>query len=232
MPVNSRPYFVWYDSTADNVLPLQGDNPAGSEFLPIGSANRRSVLSGNGNNYAVGDMTVAPRGVKSIVWSSEGYTVNGNVIPALTVAQKKATGSQVTNAGGTIGTIAGALDTSAYRDLILFVNFISFTGGTSIQFEYDFLDDAGTPASVAVWKPTALTAAGQQLVNIGSNTPFLQAAAAAATAPSASFGSMSLPAGIIAYSVPLMLPPNGQFQWTVVGTMTTCVWTAFIYGVS
>lgn len=215
MAVNTRPWFSWFDGTADIPLSTVGDNPANAEFLPIGSANRR-LINQAGTTYAIGDLTVASRGAKNIIWSSEGYTSNlNNVIPALTANQKKATGSHVANAGGTLGTVAGALDLSPYRAITLFVVLTSLTGGTtpSFQPELDFIDDAGTPNVIAAFKPTAATAATSWITSAGQGL---------STATITGFT-------ITLIGTPVF--PNGQVQWTISGGPTAVAWTGILYGI-
>src|SRR5258708_6683671 len=128
---NKRPYFLGTDATTD-VWPQQGDYPQGPRFINLAAVNPRTILGGDGGSYEVSDQTVSPRGSKNVIWSSEGYTFNGNTIAALSAAQKKVTGTHATNIG-----VAGALDFSPYRNLTLAINLTTFTGGTSIQFELD-----------------------------------------------------------------------------------------------
>ena len=236
MAVNSRPWFSWFDGTADIPISTAGDNPANTEFLPIQGVNRRVITGGDTKSYAVGDLTVASRGAKNIIWSSEGYTSNLNVVvPALTANQKKATGSHVTNAGGTISTVASALDFSPYRAAHAVIVLASFTGGASPSFqpEIDFIDDAGTPNVIPLWKPSAVTSAtswwnvlGQGLVL--PETPLT--AAANNVAMATGFTSFAAITGWTLTSIPLPLLPNAQFQWTIANTPTAVAWTAFIYG--
>lgn len=229
MSINQLPAFMWTDTTTDRV-PEQVFLPGVPDFLPQAGANSRTITGADGNTYTVADATVNPRGAKNIVWSSEGYTGTNyqTAVPALTAAQKKASGSQVTNAG-----TGAILNCSAYRGLLLMVNLASFTGGTSpsIQFEFDLLDDSSSPVSLALWKPTALTAAGAALVGIGTGMGFAQAASAPSTAATG-FGAIAAPSGWTYYSIPLPVGPNGQFAWTVTGAPTAIAWTAWIYGLN
>lgn len=233
--MNKRPYFLYYDGTADVPITDQVDHPTTLEFLPGAGANRRTIAGSDGNVYVVADRTVVPRGNKSIIWSSEGYTTNGVSIPALTTAQKKANGSAATNINAAISagnvpsgmTVPTTLDFSPYRNLTLMLNLSALTG-TSIQFEIDMLDDSGTPVSLALWKPAALTGAASVLVSIGPGVAFPQAATAPSTAATG-FGAIAAPSGWTYYSIPLSFPPNGSFAWTV-SSVTATSWTAFLYG--
>lgn len=225
--MNKRPYTVYFDASADIPIQQQVDDPANLRFVPQAGANARSITGLDGNTYVVMDETVNPRGTKALIWSSEGYTTNGNTITALTANQKKATGNQATNIG------AGAvLDFSAYRNLLLVANLVSFTGGSSptIQYEIDVQDDTGTPVSIALWKPAALSAAATAYVAIGMGLPFTQAASAPNTAASG-FAAVAAPSGVTYYSIPLPFTPQGQFAWTVTGAPTAIVWSANLYGI-
>lgn len=229
MSINQLPAFMWSDATTDRI-PEQVYLPGVPDFIPRAGANTRTITGADGNTYTVADATVNPRGAKNIVWSSEGYTGTNFATPvgALTAAQKKASGSQVTNAG-----TGAVLDCSAYRSLLLMVNLASFTGGTSptIQFEYDVLDDTATPVSLALWKPAALSAAGSLYVGIGAGMAFAQASSAPSTAATG-FGAIAAPSSWTYYSIPLPVGPNGQFAWTVTGAPTAIAWTAWIYGLN
>lgn len=225
--MNQLPAFMWSDATSDRI-PEQVYLPGVPDFLPRAGANTRTITGADGNTYTVADATVNPRGAKNIVWSSEGYTGSNFATPvaALTAAQKKASGNQATNAGS-----GAILDCSAYSNLLLMINVSAFTGGTSptIQFEFDMLDDTATPVSLALWKPTALSAAGSQLVGIGTGMAFAQAASAPSTAATG-FGAVAAPSGWTFYPIALPVGPNGQFAWTVTGSPTAITWTAWIYG--
>lgn len=257
-----------FDSTADVPVQQQVGNPLTSRFDLVLSANARTVYGADTLPYNVGDLSVAPRGQKAILWSSEGYTslgnnlayvpsggfgasaspivtpnsaMNGVSIPALTANQKKASGSTGSASTGNIGTLLGAtppvLDLSAFRSLLLVINLISFTGGTSPSFqpEFDLLDDAASPLSIPVFKPTAATAASIWVVNIGANQPYLQTTAAASTEPATGYTAVAALPTVSSVQVnyvpvPIDFPPNGQFQWTVSGSPTAISWTAFLYG--
>lgn len=264
MPVK-RNWGAVFDTTLDIPIQTQVDNPAATRADTLLSINPRTVLGGDNFPYNVGDLPVAPRGAKNIIWSSEGYTTIGNnlaaapssgfgpqgnaltaaapgiaiggvTIPALTANQKKTTGSAISATTGNIGTILGAtpppLDFSPYRSLDAVITLSTFTGGTSIQFEIDMQDDAGTPNSVAAWKPAALTATQTMiLVHIGLDQPYVQTTAAASSEPATGFTAQAaLPSGVLFYPVYLPLLPQGNFQWTIVGTFTAIAWTAFLYG--
>jgi hypothetical protein len=249
-----RPYFVGFDGTGDIMVPNQLDDPMNARFIPNLAANQRSILGSDGNVYMVADKSVRPVGSKNIIWSSEGYpslgnnltdstspaavpnanAANGVTIPAVTSTQKKATGSSATNIGTLLGATAPKLDFGAFRSLDAVITLSTFTGGTSIAFEIDMQDDAGTPNSVAIWAPAALTATQtMMIVHIGLDQPFFQAAAApnVVTAHPAGFTLMAdLPSGVLFYPVYAPLLPTGNFKWTIVGTFSAIAWTAILYG--
>jgi hypothetical protein len=265
MPLK-RPYLQWFDTTLDIPIQTQSDDPANLRSNPVATANARSILGGDGNVYTIGDLAVGPRGSKNIIWSSEGYTslgntltampgggvgtgaatpnaqaYNGVAIPALTAAQKKATGTTGSATLGNIGTLLGAtpppLDFSPYRQIVAIFNLISFTGGASpsIQFEIDFLDDAATPLVITPFKPAAaLTAATTTMVVIGPQQPFIQSVTTAAITSISATGFppiTAVPAGLTSYyAVPMELLPQGQIQWTVANAPTAASWTCFLYG--
>lgn len=226
-----RPYFQWFDGTLDIPIQAQVDDPAGLQFLPTAASNKRNIAGSDSNVYMVADHAVNPRGAKSVIWSSEAYTYNGVAVPALTVNQKKATGSSATNLGAatppTGMTLSTTLDLSPYRNIVLAVNLSALTG-TSIQFELDMLDDSGTPVSLPIWKPAALTATGSLYVTAGPGVAFPQAAAAPSTAPT-NYGAIAVPSGWTYYFLPMGLFPNGQFAWAV-SSVTAASWTAWLYG--
>jgi hypothetical protein len=211
-----RPYLSWFDSSLDIPVQQQGDDPAGLQFVPIAATNKRTITGGDSNPYVVSDLGVNARGSKSVIWSSEGYTYNGVTVAALTANQKKATGSHVANAGGTLGTVAGSLDLSPYRAVSLFVVLTSFTGGTTPNFqpELDFIDDAGTPNVIAVFKPSAVTAATSWITNAGLGL------------------STATITGFTVTNVGTPVLPNGQIQWTITGAPTAVAWTGILYGIN
>jgi hypothetical protein len=241
--MNKRPYLMWYDGSGDLPVQQQVDDPLHLQFAPQAATSPRSILGSDGNSYTVADGAVNVRGAKNIVWSSEGYSSLGNsitgglAVPPLSANQKKATGSLLSATTGNQGTLFGAtpppLDFSAYRSLVLMVNVVSLTGGSSpsIQFELDFQDDTATPVSFPIWKPTALSAAGSLLVMIGASVPFAQAAAAPSLAPT-NFGVIAVPSGWTYYPLPFPVLPNGNFQWTVTGAPTAIAWSTWIYGIN
>ena len=210
----------------DRVLPGQSQNPETLEFLSTPASNRRAHVDGNGALYFSGDETVHARGTKAILWSSEGFTREGVTYPALTAAQKRATGSSAltfagsvvpaANVSGTLPqgfTLPTSVDTSLYNSLTLVITVLTLTG-TSIQFELDALDDVSpTPNSVALVKPTALTAPGSLYISMSSN---------AGTAP-----SLTSPA--VAVNVSVNVPAQAQIAWTATA-LTACTWNAFLYG--
>jgi hypothetical protein len=213
------------------------DSPETNEFATQRAENIRSVIGAKRALYHVADGSVAPRGTKRIVWSSEGYAYRGAKIPVLTANQKKATGSATTNSSlaklpdGTSlpsgFTVPSVLDFSPYRYLQLFLVFTSVAGsGTpSLQFELDFLDDTSpTPGKIAIWKPAALTAAANLIVNIGPDLQYPLAAT-----PS-DYVAPAVQAGWTISSIPTLLTPNGSIAWTAAGTVTSAVWTAWLYG--
>ncbi len=103
--------------------------------------------------------------------------------------------------------------------------------GTSITFEFDTLDDSGTPVSLALWNSGALTSATKNiLVSIGPGVAFVEAATAPANAPTG-FGMITAPTNWTYYLYPFTIAPNGQFQWTV-SSVTAASWTAWIYGIN
>ncbi|MFL5623980.1 MAG: hypothetical protein ACJ788_00100 [Ktedonobacteraceae bacterium] len=214
---NKRPYFQWFDGTLSQPIQQQGDDPLNAQFVPYGVANQRALTGKDNNLYTVADMTTNNRGAKNIIWSSEGFNDNGVTIPALTANQKKATGSHIANAGGALGTVAGSLDFSPYRALGVIAVLTSFTAGTtpSLQFEIDFIDDAGTPNVVPIWKPTAATTATSYITGIGQG-----------------LGTVPTVTGFTVLSLDFPVLPNGQFQWTVVGGPTAIVWSAVLYGIN
>lgn len=221
-----RPYFQGFDGTADEV-PLQVDSPQNLAFAAVAGTNYRTILGADGNSYVVMDMGVTTRGMKNVIWSSEGYvTPLGVTVNALTAAQKKATGNQATNIGGT-----AILDFSPYKTVGIMINVSTFTGGTSIQFELDYLDDSASAVNLALWKPAALTGTGAYFTSIGPGMAFAEAATAPATA-STGFNAITVPSGWTYTSIPLALMPNAQFAWTIVGTFTALAWTAWIYGMN
>lgn len=226
-----RPYGAIFDNTLDIPLPLQVDDPVGLQLLSAAAANKRTIAGGDANLYDVADQTVAVRGTKSIIWSSEGYTHRGVTVPALTTNQKKATGSSATNIAAAVPptgmTLPTTLDFSPYKNLTLVINLSAITG-TSIQFELDTQDDSATPVSLALWKPAALTATASTLTMVGPGLAYPQAAAAP-TAPATGFGAIAVPSGWTYYSIPLSFLPTGAVAWTVI-SLSVATWTAFLYG--
>lgn len=243
MGIQKRPYSQFYDASGDLPLGNQVDNPVLLETVPSFVANRRTVVGSDGNAYVVADQAISARGSKNVIWSSEGFTQNGISIPALTTNQKKANGTHATNyvtASATCVSPSGQalpsgvtlpayLDLSPYRNISIVLNLSAITG-TSLAFEFDVLDDTGTPVSIALHKPAAMTAAGSVLISIGPGVAFAQAAAAPSTA-AAGFGAIAAPTGWTYYSYPLVVPPNGSFVWTV-SSVTAATWTAWIYGIN
>jgi hypothetical protein len=217
-----RPYQQVYDGSTARTIGTVVDNPTNNEFLPVGAQNRRAVLGTNQQGYSVSDMGVNPRGAKNILWSSEGYVTNGITVSALTANQKKATNTTATTIATTqtlptqapnAVTLPTTLDVSAYSGIVIVVNLTAITG-TSIQFEYDFVDDAAN--TVALWKPTALTAAGGYITMISQ-----YATASAPSGPSGwTFANIAFPQG-----------PQGRFAWTCTA-VTADTWTAYIYGLN
>ena len=226
-----RPYGAIFDNTLDIPLPQQVDDPINLSLVAAAATNRRTLAGGDSNLYDVADQAVAIRGTKSIIWSSEGYTHRGVTIPALTTAQKKATGSSATNIAGATPpagfTLPTTLDFSPYRNLTLVIN-MSAISGTSIQFELDTQDDSATPVVLALWKPTAITAPAATLTEVGPGLPFAQAASAPSTAATG-FGAIAAPSGWTYYSIPISFLPTGSVAWTVV-SLTSISWTAWLYG--
>ena len=236
--------FSEYDESGDVAIQNQGFDAVNNRLLVGALLNPRTfpnTLDGNSNPVNVGDPTVVERGAKSVVWSSEGYTTVGNYVPnglsvvAVTAAQKAATGtSSNTNIAAQTGIVAAQqqLDFSPYRQLLGILNLASFTGGTSpgITFELDMLDDSGTQVSFPLWNSGSLTAAAKVLLVVGPSIPFMQAAAAPATAPS-NFTAFAAPSGWTIVPVPIPFAPQGLFKWTVTGSPTAIAWTAWLYGV-
>lgn len=215
-----RPYQIPFDGTADIPIGTVGDDPIAQAFIPTGNANSRSLLSPDGNSYTVGDLTMASHNSKMLLWSSEGFTRNGTAVAAVTATAKKASGT------------SGVLNLSMARTLSIFAVVTSFTGGSSpsLQFELDFLDDTPTtPVSLPIWKPVALTAAGNAFVSLGPGMGFPQAAAAADTPPT-DFAAIVIPSGWIYTSIPLAILPQGQIKWTVTSTPSAIVWSLMLYG--
>lgn len=216
--MNIRPYQQWYDGSTARTIGMIGDNPTNNEFLLIGTANRRVQLGTNNQAYAIGDLAVNNRGAKNIIWSSEGYIWNGITMSAVTVANKKLTGSSATQSttltlpsGLTVPT---TLDVSPYRAVVAVVSLLTITG-TSFQPEIDILDDAATPNVIPVWKPTAATAATNYYTNIGLE--------ATGTAPTITGWTTTL--------IPVSPGAQIKFAWTNVAT-TVCTWTAYLYGIN
>jgi hypothetical protein len=213
---NMRPYQQWYDGSTARTIGMVGDNPTNNEFLLIGTANRRVQLGTNGQGYAIADLAVNNRGAKNIIWSSEGYTWNGVPISAVTVANKKATGSSATQSTtSTLPssiTVPTVLDVSPYRAIVAVVSLLTITG-TSFQPEIDILDDAASV--IPVWKPTAATAGTNYYINIGFE--------ATGTAPTVS--------GWTVTNIPVSPGAQIKFAWTNVAT-TVCTWTAYLYGIN
>lgn len=231
-----RGYAQNFDSNGTLITgPL--DSPETNEFATQRAENVRTVIGAKRALYHVADGAVSPCGAKRIIWSSEGYAYRGAKVPVLTAAQKKATGSAATSialakssdgtslpAGFTIPT---TLDFSRYRYLQLFLVFTSIAGSStpSLQFELDFLDDTPTtPGKIAIWKPAALTAAANIIVNIGPDLQF-----SPGTSPVESIPPV-IQSGWTIASIPTLLTPNGNFAWTAAGTVTGAVWTAWLYG--
>jgi hypothetical protein len=227
-----RPYQQIYDQIGN--VPISGgqlDSPLTEEFVTIEAKNVRTLIDAQNRTYDVGDTAVSPKGTKHIVWSSEGFTYRGLAIPALTATQKKASGTIATNFGAAPShpsklVIPSVLDFSLFRYLQLVVVFTSFTSGStpSIQFELDFLDDTSTPNKFVVWNPAALTSAGSFLVDVGPGL-----SVPPASAPTG-YANTTVPTGWTVYNIPYVVSPNGTFSWTVTGTPTAAVWTAWLYG--
>lgn len=226
---NRRPYGMLYDQYANTPVQSQLDSPATTEFLPPAASNRRAIVGADGNVYYVADESVTTRGAKNVVWSSEGFTLNGVTVPALSALQKRTTGSQNTSlaaatppSGFTMPTI---LDCSPYKALSLIVSLTAITG-TSIAFELDFQDDSTSPLSFAVWKPAALTAAtSNYLISVGPGVGFPPG-----TIPTG-YAAANVPTNWTYVPIPIALPPNAQFQWTATA-LTAVTWTAWVYGVN
>lgn len=226
-----RPYSQLYDNNDTSPVGGQLDSPLTTEFVTTSAENVRSVIDSVGRIYRLGDAGVAPRGTKRILWSSEGYNYRGIAVPALTTAQKKTSGSITTNISAAPSkpgfTIPANLDFSSCHYLSLVVILSALSGGTSpsIQFELDFLDDTpSTPGKFAVWNPAALTAAGNNLVQVG---PAMSVPPS--TAPTG-YANSVVPSNWTVYSIPYVVLPQGTFSWTVTGSPTTCAWTAWLYG--
>jgi hypothetical protein len=231
-----RGYPQGYDSSS-SLISGQLDSPETNEFTTQKAENVRSIIGPNKSLYHVGDAAVSPRGAKHIIWSSEGYSYRGANVPALTATQKWHTGLASTNtslATSSNGsplpptfTVPATLDFSPYRYLQLISVFTSIAGSStpSLQFEIDFQDDTPTtPGKVAIWKPAALTAAVNSIVNIGPDLQYsLASTPADYTAPTAL-------SGWTVYSIPTLVAPNGNIAWTTGGTVTGAVWTAWLYG--
>lgn len=231
---SKRPYGQWFDNTLDIPVQAQVDDPAGLQFIPTAASNKRNIQGSDSNVYMVADHAMNPRGAKNIIWSSEGFSYNGVTIPAVTTAAKKVTGAATgTGSNFALATYVSpmvaptVLDLSPYRSISIMINLSAITG-TSIQFEFDFLDDSGTAVTLPLFKPAALTSTASILVSIGPGVAFAQASAAPSTA-AAGFGAISVPSGWTYYSYPVALVPNAAFAWTNVST-TACSWTAWIYG--
>lgn len=215
----TKPYGSIYDNSTARSVGNIVDDPIGNQFLTVGSANKRTLIGGSGQAGLVGDQTVNARNAKNIVWSSEGYNFNGATMAAVTVAAKKATGTSATQTSTSVlpsgFTIPTLLDFSPYSTLMIVINLTAITG-TSMQFELDLVDDTAGPNVISVWKPTALTAAGGYITNIGLS--------ASGTVPTP-------PAGYIFANVAMCPGAQGKFVWTNIAT-TVATWTAVIYGIN
>jgi hypothetical protein len=225
-----RPYAQIYDANENVPVEMQVDSPLTSEFVTIEAKNVHSVIDPQNRTMHVGDAAVNPHGNKSVIWSSEGYSYRGVPVPALTSAQKAASGTDATNialapshSGFTIPT---TLDLSFYRSLLLMLVLTSFTGGTSpsIQFELDFFDDTATPNKFILWNPAAAVAAASYFVEVGPGLTVPPA-----SAPTGYVNS-TVPTGWTVYAIPSIVAPNGKFSWTVTGAPTGVAWTAWLYG--
>jgi hypothetical protein len=223
-----------YTQVHDDIGPIQGqlDNPVAREFTTQAAENVRSIVASNGRITRIGDGAVVPKGTKRIIWSSEGYTYRGVTIPALTAAQKKATGSVATNISAaslpTGFTLPTTLDLSPARYLALVVSYTSLTGGSSptIAFELDLLDDSAGPIKFPVWNPAAFSGATPILsyVNVGPGLT-----SPPASAPTG-YANQTIATNWTVYMVPLVLLPNGNLTWTVTGSPTAASWIAELYG--
>jgi hypothetical protein len=215
----NKTYGLIYDGSTARAIGNVIDDPVGNQFLTVGSANKRALVSGSGQASLVGDQTVNHRGAKNVVWSADPYTYNGCPIAGVTVAAKKATGTSAAQAAVSATpsgfTVPALLDFSPYSALMIIVNLLTITG-TSIQFELDYVDDAATPNVIPIWKPTALTAPGGYIINVGL--------AATGTPPAA-------PAGYILTNIPMCPGAQGKFVWTNIAT-TVCTWSAVVYGIN
>src|SRR4029077_2596587 len=207
MSVLNTDFFMLSDATTDRVPQQNLDGVEG--FAIQGAANLRSV-----NGQMVSDSTVNPRGAKNIVWCSEGFTLLGKSINALTGAEKMANGTHAINIG-----VAAPLDFSAYHRVIAMISLTSLTAGStpSITFEIDFQDDETSPLTLPVWTSAALTAAGSLYTCVGSGVH--------TSVPTP-------PSGWTYALVDIPLAPNGQFKWTVAGTPTAAAWVATLYGLN
>lgn len=248
--MNKRPYTMWFDNSADLPIPTQGDNPQNDQFVPISAQNIRTVYDSGAQPYTLAEMGINPRGAKNIIWSSEGYTTDkGITVPALTTTQKKTTGSFATNFSTTLATIGGtalgslspaltaptSLDFSPYKNLVLVLNLASLTG-TSITFEVDMVDDAGTPNTIPYWKSAALSGATKYVVHLGTGIPLTQVetVTSGASIVTTVAGTDVLSATTIGWSmaaIPFPLLPQGNFQWTI-SSVTADAWTAILYGMN
>lgn len=223
-----------YTQIHDDIGPIspQLDSPTTREFVTQAAESVRSVVAKDNKTTRIGDASVAPRGTKRILWSSEGYTYRGVSIPALTAAQKKVTGSVATSIAAasppTGFTIPNTLDLSPARYLALVVGYTSLTGGSSptIAFELDLLDDSAGPIKFPVWNPAAFSGATpiNAYVNVGPGLT-----SPPASAPTG-YANQTVATNWTVYMVPLVLLPNGNFTWTVTGSPTAASWIAELYG--
>lgn len=231
-----RTYLQAQDKSGE-IVSNQVESALNTVFLPASAANYRTVINGSGQTQAMADTAVGIRGSKQIIWSSEGFTnSNGVVFPAVTTNQKKATNTSTgTNMAAPSATLSGgspvpsgwttpaAIDFSPYKSLLFLLNVTTVTG-TSMQWELDFLDDTGTPV-VFAFKTTALTAAGQLVMNIG------RGATTQASSPPTSYGAFTDVAGTLVYPLSIDPAPQGQIAWTA-SSITACAWTGWLYGIA
>lgn len=152
-----------------------------------------------------------------LLWTTEGGGYYNNSNPAVGGLGNPPAASKF-NANGQ----SEIMDLSSVKELLIFVNLVSFTGGTTPTFqpEWDIVDDhvAGgvwspTTDVIPLWKPTAVSAATKFLTWFGTSQ-----------------GAAPTIAGFTTLVVPVGFGNLGRFAWTITGAPTSVAWSAFIYG--
>jgi hypothetical protein len=204
------------DHTLVHPLTLQADSPQSSEFLPVAACNRRLIKSAGDRSYAVSDLSVAPRGSRHLLWSSQGgIQEDGTAIVALSSDQQKAA-----------GTTQIPLDLSASTTIVIMICVTDLkvsSKGEGLSFGFSLLDGS---ADFPVWTSAVQKDIGSFYVAIGQGVqPLADSSAATPTG----LGAITHPSGWSVTMLPFPLSCLGRFFWTASGVLATS-WTVSVYG--